>query len=313
MRGAWTLRLSAIAVVATVIQIVLGAVVRLTDSGLSCPDWPLCYGLWFPTPAKLAAMPHVDYTFAQVMFEWVHRLNAAAVIAPLTLGLAVAAWRGRTAAPAAWQLMPAALALLIVQAGLGGLTVLDRNSPWSVAVHLSVALIFLTVLIWVHLAARDRAQPAGPPPTQGPWLIGFAALVILATIASGAMMAKSGASLACASWPLCNGALIPALDDPAVQYNFGHRVLALLAVGLVATCFITSRTAAGDRYRKAIGWATLGMAAQVLLGAGVVAIFAGDSLTAQVAIGAGHQALAVITFGLIVTALWIGRAARNHD
>ncbi len=40
------------------------------------------------------------------------------------------------------------------------------------------------------------------------------------------MMTKSGASLACASWPLCDGALLPDLGDPAVRLNLTHRLLA---------------------------------------------------------------------------------------
>ncbi|HEX9648016.1 MAG TPA: COX15/CtaA family protein, partial [Alphaproteobacteria bacterium] len=80
-------RLAAITAGFVFVQIVLGAVVRLTNSGLSCPDWPLCYGLWLPTPAKLAAIPGVDYSFGQVMAEWTHRLNAAAVVTPLVVVL----------------------------------------------------------------------------------------------------------------------------------------------------------------------------------------------------------------------------------
>ena len=39
--------------IAIVFQIILGAIVRITESGLACPDWPLCYGLWFPTMEKI--------------------------------------------------------------------------------------------------------------------------------------------------------------------------------------------------------------------------------------------------------------------
>ena len=39
------------------LQIILGAWVRLTGSGMSCPDWPLCYGFIFPTPYKISNIP----------------------------------------------------------------------------------------------------------------------------------------------------------------------------------------------------------------------------------------------------------------
>ena len=65
-------------------QISIGAAVRLTGSGLSCPDWPLCYGLWLPDQDKLSKISDVNFEFYQVMLEWIHRFNAAVFIAPLT-------------------------------------------------------------------------------------------------------------------------------------------------------------------------------------------------------------------------------------
>ena len=55
-------RLAGATIAATFILIVLGAVVRSTGSGLACPDWPRCYGLWLPTPDSLAGLGTVDYT-----------------------------------------------------------------------------------------------------------------------------------------------------------------------------------------------------------------------------------------------------------
>ena len=127
-------KVAALTATAIFVQILLGALTRLTDSGLSCPDWPLCYGLWFPSPAELTAL-EVDYTFGQVMLEWTHRFNAAVLVGPLTLALLVMAWRKRCEVPTIFKVMVVAAVLLLIQAGLGGFTVLDRNSPWSVAVH----------------------------------------------------------------------------------------------------------------------------------------------------------------------------------
>ena len=72
-------------ILAIILQITLGALVRITDSGLSCPDWPLCYGLWFPFKERLISMDNVDFFYYQIMLEWIHRLNAALVIVPITL------------------------------------------------------------------------------------------------------------------------------------------------------------------------------------------------------------------------------------
>ena len=295
-----------LAVLFTFIQIVLGAVVRLTNSGLSCPDWPLCYGLWFPTPAKLAALGDIDYSFAQVMFEWTHRFNAAVVVGPLTFALAVLAWRRRRDVAGLWPLTVAALVVLLVQGGLGGFTVLDRNSPWSVAVHLSVALVFLALLVWACLSTYgppvDRRGRAGA-------LVAAGALAALATMASGAMMAKSGATLACAGWPLCAGALVPDLSSPLIRLHFGHRVLALLTVVVV---LVLAATARSGTLARAARWAAAIVAMQVLAGAVVVEVFAGASLARQAAVGAVHQAIGVALFGTLAWGLWTTWGPRHE-
>lgn len=295
-------RLAGLAAFAIFVQIVLGAVVRLTDSGLSCPDWPLCYGLWFPTPDKLAALPSVDYTFGQVMAEWIHRLNAAVVVSPLILILLIMAVRSRRAAPALLSTMVAASIVLLVQAGLGGFTVLDRNSPWSVAVHLSVALVLLALVLRAYLIADVPTAKASPwTPERVAAAVGATAALV--TVASGAMMAKSGASLACSTWPLCDGAWIPDMSDPGIQLHFGHRLLALgTGLGVLATWVLARRATAPAiaRSRPAANMALAIYVAQVLIGAVVVYAFGGGSLWPQVAAGAFHQAVGVLLFATLL-------------
>ena len=88
-------RTAAVAAVLTYALIVLGALVRTTDSGLSCPDWPTCYGHWVPLPSDLAEVPNLGYTYGQVMLEWVHRLIAGVILGPLVLLLALLTFRRR--------------------------------------------------------------------------------------------------------------------------------------------------------------------------------------------------------------------------
>ena len=92
-------RTAAVTAVLIYALIVLGAVVRTTNSGLSCPDWPTCYGHWVPLPSDLAAIPNLGYTYGQVMLEWVHRLIAGVFVGPLVLLLAVLTFRHRREQP----------------------------------------------------------------------------------------------------------------------------------------------------------------------------------------------------------------------
>ena len=291
-------RLAGLTILFSYALIVLGAVVRATDSGIACPDWPRCYGVWLLTPSVFAAIPDVAYSYGQVMLEWTHRLIAGFVVGPLVVALTVWAFRLRSQARALAPLTVAALVLVVVQAGLGGFTVLDRNSPWSVALHLTVALIFLAVLIRVFLAARPGGgAPADALPQHIVTVNGVAALAAMATMASGAMMAKSGASLACASWPLCNGTLLPELADPLVLANVVHRLLALTTALLIGALFVVGRarraTAPGFHH---VSVAAALVAIEVVFGATVV------FLLMPLWIAIVHQATGILVFALLAAA-----------
>ena len=170
---------SGMALVLTYGLIVLGAWVRATGSGLSCPDWPTCYGHWVPLPGDIPA--DVGYSYLQVMLEWVHRLIAGVILGPLVLLIGVSAWRARGMQPRMPAYAGALILLLLVQAGLGGLTVLDQNSPWSVALHLGTALVLLSVLCLIferagqashHVAAARQRTLCGVT-----WLLALGAMV----------------------------------------------------------------------------------------------------------------------------------------
>ena len=224
-----------VALVLTYGLIVLGAWVRATNSGLSCPDWPTCYGHWVPLPSEIP--PDAGYAYYQVMLEWVHRLIAGVLLGPLILVIGILCWRARAMQPRMVTYGVLLVLLLLVQALLGGVTVLDQNSPWSVAVHLGTALLLFSVL-WLIF---ERAAPAPAIADGAPrflamlvWLLAFGAML------SAAMTTKSGASLVCSTWPLCDGAVIPDLGDPQIRLNFSHRLFALAtSIGVLALYFVS--------------------------------------------------------------------------
>jgi heme a synthase len=271
--------------------IVLGAWVRTTGSGLACPDWPTCYGHWVPLPGEIP--PDVGYSYLQVMLEWVHRLIAGVILGPLILLIGGLAWRARGANPRMPAYAAGLIVLLLIQAGLGGLTVLDQNSPWSVALHLGTALMLLSTQCLIFERAGATPHPASPPART---LSGVLWLVALGAMVSAAMVTKSGASLACTSWPLCDGALIPDLGDPQIRLHVTHRLLAL-GVGLgVLVLAVVARDEPGVR---ALAWLAVALVAiEIALGAIVV--------LGEVPFGAAlvHQALGVLIFAILSFVLW---------
>lgn len=291
-------RATALALVFSFFVIVLGAAVRVTGSGLACPDWPLCYGLWFPTPGKLAQIPGVAYTFGQVMLEWVHRLLVGGIVGPLVLALLIWAWRLRRERPSLLRFTVIAFGLLLVQAGIGGFTVFDRNSPSSVAVHLTVAMIFFSVLILIFLISGGATRPDRLSANMQR-RCGATALVTLVTLTSGAVMAASGASLACDNWPWCGDTLVPDFEAD-VLLNLLHRVLALGTVVMIGALSIRgfAHRAEAPRFFYGVAGAFVLVLIEAALGAFVV-------LQSVPLLGAViHQALAVLVFSWLMAVYW---------
>ena len=275
--------------------IVLGAVVRSTNSGLSCPDWPTCYGHWVPLPGDIAAVPNIGYSYGQVMLEWVHRLIAGVLVGPLVLLLAVLTFRRRRVRIELAVAGGALVLLLLLQAALGGLTVLDLNSAWSVAIHLGNALLVLAVVLRIVVlsAGWSVAGSAGRLLVPAALAFGLALLAMM----SAAMTAKSGASLACATWPSCNGALVPDLGDYYVRIHFTHRVLAALTGATLIFLFWRSRSVP-QPVRWLVTLATGLVLLQIGLGALVIL------LEVPIWKAVLHQAVGVLTFATLTLILW---------
>lgn len=188
-------RLAVTSVVLTLLLMVLGAWVKANGAGLSCPDWPACYGqllppfpsyenggTWTHVVDGQTVTEHVAYTQAQELYEWSHRAVVAMLVVPLG-AWCVAVWqplrrmRG-TATPftSAVRGLPwAALGLYVLQAGLGAVTVLVGNKPWATTAHLATATLFLTTQVVgaSHAFLKPLGAPVTPPAPAAPKPQGF--------------------------------------------------------------------------------------------------------------------------------------------
>ncbi len=256
-----------LAVAATVgmfIVLLMGATVTNTGSGEGCGDsWPLCHGEFIP-----------EYAF-ETMVEYSHRL-VTGVEGLLILGLSITAFPLRRRYPELKALIPLMVVTLLLQSGMGAWAVKSPQTPPVMASHFGISLIcfasvFLVMrVLWETTPVTEERARAVP---SGYRTLAWAALLWSVVVAYvGAYMRHSGAELACYTWPLCNGSLIPDLASPGVAVAWGHRLVALIALALVVWLAFWARrfrTERPDLYRISL-WASIFIVAQAVAGAFVV-------------------------------------------
>lgn len=182
-----TQRLIAAAVILTQGGIsVTGAIVRVTASGLGCPTWPQCF------PGSFVPEPHAEVPGIHQAVEFGNRMITFAVVITAILAvLAVTrARRRREVLIYAW-LMPAST---VLQAVIGGITVLTGLLWWTVAIHLlaSMAMVWLATLLYVKIGQPDDGvltELVPKPLRQLTFLTGLALSVVLVT---GTMVTGAG-------------------------------------------------------------------------------------------------------------------------
>lgn len=207
--GRWLAGLAVGSSLAAYALIVFGSHVRVTDSGMGCPDWPLCNG---------GVGPMQDF---HALMEQTHRYIAA-VVTVLVVATAVLAVQSRVR-PAAIRPALFTIAVIIVQIGLGAVTVVAGNGAPTVAAHLLTGLVLLGGTTVTAVCSLVPRRPAAPP-RLGPvaWVATSAAGVLFL---SGSLVVNAEAEKACAGFPLC-----PA-DQPGglVALHLVHRGIAVLA------------------------------------------------------------------------------------
>ncbi len=211
-------------VVSIFMLISLGGLVRNAGAGLSCPDWPLCFG---------KVVPPMD---VRVFLEWFHRLIAG-FVSVFLLALSVYAFFVPYLRARVSKYCVAALVLLAFQIVLGGLTVIGLLSPKWVTSHLAVGLAFYGTLVLLFM---ELATWKSSPLQQCSGLRKLAAATVLVVYLQailGGLVSSNYAGLACPDFPTCDGLWFPPFEG-LVRFQFLHRVGALLATVAVLSLFV---------------------------------------------------------------------------
>jgi heme A synthase len=276
---AWIKVLAIGTLVSTMGLIVLGSAVRVTNSGMGCRGWPLCTG----------AQGSIS-SFHPVMEES-HRLLAS-LVTILIVALALCVRRNALATHLHGPSL-VAVGVIILQIVLGAITVFANNAPFTVALHLLTAAMFLGVVSVVAVAAFLPPEVSWSL-RRGPTRLAWTAVIgLYLVVISGSVVVNAGAQSACASWPVC-------LHSPAQSslliVQMLHRSIVLvgsiLVVVFMASILRARRASRAERTLSMIALGLLGV--QIAVGA-MSAIWSAHSELADV-----HLALASILWSCVV-------------
>lgn len=268
--------------------VAVGGIVRASESGLGCPDWPLCEG---------RPIPDTDRT---TLIEFSHRATATVVTALVVL-VAVMAWRNYRSRRDI--LLPAFVALGFIpfQAVLGAVVVWLELPGWVVGIHFVVGMVFMAATVAAAAAAFRGPEPAATAgfASLARWTLG----VGFALVVAGAVVVSAHADEACGEeWPLCNGTFAAGGGDAAAQVV--HRLLAYTVAVLVLALAVQAWRGRGPRLLGTLP--LLAILGQMTVGISLVLAGKGSAhgpLEALHVAGAGTVLALLVALAVIATPL----------
>ena len=280
--------------------ITVGGTIRIHDAGESCPDWPQCFGTWgfavdeAEQAAYWEANPdQIDsrgadhrYTIFEIFVEWFHRLLVGIIAVPILINAIVAQKLKSEYGEGLRNLAGVSGFLLIIQAIAGAITVYFDNADWTVAMHLSLASSFTSLLVWQYIAMRahEGAQWAFLSTSksflnrQKKRLISITASVFILLILGAWVSSTAGGNYnqSCSigfpnGWPKCQGSILPSIDGPGILvqmiHRFGAAIVGLILILPAARIRVDARDAGeGEAFSRA---------AEVVTGFWILNVFVG--------------------------------------
>ncbi|XDD45751.1 heme A synthase [Leptospira sp. WS39.C2] len=211
------------------LNLLYGPLVRATDSGLACPDWPLCHGKFVP-----------EFTF-QIFMEVGHRYYSGILGILVGIGFVWILIKQETRKSLG---IPATLSLLflISQVILGGLTVTKLLHPTTVNLHLLNAVLLLSSCLTIRLLLSESKKSNFNANPNGKYYFILVLIVVLYQLFLGGKVSSHYAGLACPDFPTCHGEWFPEMVG-TIRFHMEHRLFgyltALLVLSLSAYAILT--------------------------------------------------------------------------
>jgi len=176
----------------TFLVIIAGGIVRTTQSGMGCPDWPRCFGKWIP-PTNASELPvdferylskqDIDHTF-NVYHTWIEYFNRlfGVLLGVFAIIQVALLFRRKKEMKGAYQLAIAFLVTVILTGLFGALVVKLNLAHFSISVHLLFALILTQLQLALVLSLKNKMNTLIVPARVKTFLISLLALIIFQSV-----------------------------------------------------------------------------------------------------------------------------------
>ena len=309
----------------TLMVIVLGAYVRLSDAGLGCPDWPGCYGKLIVPEGSSSQIEEINLVYHERPFEkdkaWKEMFHRylASILGFLILILTFLSWSKKQFSNIR-LFSGILLALVIFQGILGMLTVTLLLKPIIVMLHLLGGLTILSLFYWKLLREQSmRGVFVSEGNKKLRALVVIALVVLFCQISLGGWTSSNYAALACPDFPTCQGKWWPTMNffegfilwrELGVDYEGGtldsaartaihmaHRIGAIITTIIIVYVGVRN-IFSNSRYLKLTGIIVLMLLiAQILLG------IANIKFHLPLSIAVAHNGVAALLLLSLVTLL----------
>lgn len=281
----WLRRILLINLIAEVVLVVTGGIVRLTGSGLGCPTWPKC------TPESFVPVAGQDEGFHKFI-EFGNRTLTPFLVTVAAIAVIVAVWKLAPDRPRLKRLSVLPLVGVAIQAVVGGVTVLARLSPITVSLHFLASMVLVALSAYLLFSAQEGD---GRPEALVPAVVQRVALVV--AVLAGVILVLG--TIVTGTGPHSGDARVHRYPFDPRSVSWLHADTVMLFIGLVVAVWLAARVAQtlGGIPASVPGawlvllWVTLG---QGLIGAVQYATALPELLVAAHMLGASLLVIAVV-------------------